>query len=57
MMQIWAVTLSEDGPDKVSLSDQWFFVSEKSAREFEADTREHYGEGVDIFVEKKEVTV
>jgi hypothetical protein len=57
MMQIWVVTLSEDGPDKVSLSDQWFFVSEKSARDCASELAEHYGDCVDVIVEKKGVEV
>ena len=56
-MEIWVVTLAECGADMVSLSDQWFFVSEKSARDCELELREHYGDAVDVIVEKKGVEV
>lgn len=56
-MEIWVVTLAECGADMVSLSDQWFFVSEKSARNCELELREHYGDGVDVIVEKRGVEV
>jgi hypothetical protein len=56
-LKIWVVTLAECGADEVSLSDQWFYVSEKSARACEAELVEHYGDAVEVIVEKKTVEV
>jgi len=55
LMEIWVVTLTESGVDAVSLSDQWFYASEKSARDCEYELREYFGDGVDVLVEKREV--
>ncbi len=56
-LSIWVVSLCENGEDAVSLSDQYFFVSEQSARACETELAEHFGDGITIVVEKQEVEV